>query len=193
MTAAEARAIERDKYVDAYNNPSYGMGAARFRASSSALADLPLRSTLLDVGCGRGEMLDFAHRLGFEVRGCEVVPALIDNQRVIFGEAHALPFGADSFDVVTLWDVIEHLRPDDTAQVLAELARVARKHVLITAANYSSRAHPGGPELHINRRDYDVWDGIFRHAFAGALVNWLPPTPGCRSECWRIDLRKGPR
>jgi ubiquinone/menaquinone biosynthesis C-methylase UbiE len=121
------------------------------------------------------------------VQGTEVVPALIDGQRVVRAEAHALPFADKSFDVVSLFDVIEHLIPGDDEAVCREMARVSRRHVLITANNKPS-FNKAGDDLHINKRPYEEWDRLFRSWFPGA-VHWLTGAPRNHvSEGWRIDL-----
>jgi 2-polyprenyl-3-methyl-5-hydroxy-6-metoxy-1,4-benzoquinol methylase len=72
---------------------------------------------LLDVGCHVGTFLDLAERAGYEVSGVEPSrwAAQIASERV-HGPVHVgavedAPVPPDSYDVVTLWDVIEHL-PD---------------------------------------------------------------------------------
>jgi ubiquinone/menaquinone biosynthesis C-methylase UbiE len=151
------------------------------------LRALPIRGALLDVGCGRGEMLRNAERLGFApVRGVEIVPELIDGTRVVRGEVHQLPFDDRQFNVVTMWDVIEHLVPGDDAAACREMARVARRHVLLTANNKSS-LQPDGTELHVNRRPYEEWDALFRGWFPGK-VTWMKGHRDYVSECWRVDL-----
>jgi SAM-dependent methyltransferase len=190
MTMADARQAEHAKYGKAYAIESYRMGGARFTDALRNLADLPCRGSYLDVGCGRGEMLREAARLGFEpVRGVEVVPDLVDGARVIHAEAHALPFAEKSWDVVTLFDVIEHLIPGDDEAVCRELVRVARRHILITANNHESTL-PDGTVLHVNRRPYAEWEGLFAEWFApsAASVAACDNVAYERSPMWRIDL-----
>lgn len=182
-----ARKLEHQKYVQAYSNERYAMGQPRMDDAVGDLAGLPCGGSYLDVACGRGEMLRHAEALGFSpVQGTEIVPALIDGSRVIYGEVHALPFPDKSFDVVTMLDVIEHLIPGDDEKACRELARVARRHILLTANNRESKKAIG-EELHINRRPYEEWDSLFRSWFPGR-VRWIKEPRNYISETWRVDL-----
>lgn len=187
MTIALDRHAEHVKYLRAYRNPSYAMGQDRMADAVTDLKALPTRGNYLDVACGRGEMLRHAERLGFApVFGVEIVPDLIDGNRVGRGEAHALPCPDKCFDVVTLFDVIEHLPPGDDELACRELARVARAHVLLTANNHESR-NLDGDVLHINIRPYEEWDRLFRAWFPGTVTH-ITGTRHYHSECWRVDL-----
>lgn len=181
---------EIDKYGLCYRTPGYAMGAARKKSAQAALSSTVPRGAYLDVGCGRGEMLAFASRLGFqEVQGTEVVDSLIGGS-VRRALAWDLPFEAGAFDVVSMFDVIEHLLPGDDERACRELARVADCHVLITASNIPSQHH--GVDLHVNRRPYAEWDSLFAGWFSavrpGAVVTWLRPLANPISEVWRVDL-----
>ena len=148
------RSAEIAKYSAAYRLPDYRMGDARRASVLATLAD-QRRGSLLDVGTGRGETLAIADRLGFSpIHGTEVVAELLGD-KVVYGEAHALPFGSRSFDVVTCFDVLEHLVPEDTESALEELRRVSRRTVIVSAADYSDTWN--GVELHVNRRPYPIW------------------------------------
>lgn len=167
---------------------SYRMGDRRMADAIRHLTALPTRGAYLDVGCGRGEMLGRAAALGFApVKGTEIVPALLDGERIVRGEVHALPFADKSFDVVTMLDVIEHLIPCDDELACRELARVARAYVLITANNHAS-FNSAGDDLHIIRRPYDEWDRLITAWFAPARVTWLEGPRRHVSQAWRVDL-----
>jgi SAM-dependent methyltransferase len=186
MITDEARCAEHAKYVRAYASDTYGMGEERRRCAIADLAVLE-RGSYLDVGCGRGEMIRESLRLGFDpAHGTEVMPDLIDGLRVVHGEAHALPFSDKSFDVVTMLDVIEHLVPGDDEAACRELARIARRHIIVTASNLRSFSQ-AGDDLHINRRPYDDWDVLFRAWFAPGRV-WRRPSRNPISETWQVDL-----
>ncbi len=88
--------------------------------------------------------------------------------------------------MATLFDVIEHLLPGDDEAVCRELARVASRTVIITAANCTS-TNANGEELHINRRPYEEWDALFSAWFAGRST-WVRELGNRVSQLWRIDL-----
>ena len=73
----------------------------------------PLR--LLDIGCGDGVLLEACQQAGIDFVGSEVSPALIEQLRAKFGSEQIVAaekiadFPAQSFDVVVLINVIEHL------------------------------------------------------------------------------------
>ena len=80
---------------------------------------------LLDIGCSSGFFLNEAREAGFAVEGVELSPDTADFARSHFGltvhtgTLDSGPFAPKSFDVVTLFDVIEHV-PDP----LRELAGI---------------------------------------------------------------------
>lgn len=81
---------------------------------------------LLDIGCHIGIFLEEAEKCGWDAWGIEpshwaVTWAQQRNLQVIQGTLEETSFPPNHFDVVTLWDVIEHL-PDP----MSELRRIAR-------------------------------------------------------------------
>ena len=83
---------------------------------------------LLEVGCAYGTLLDFLKGRGWNARGVEISPVSSRIAReelgldVRTGQLEDAAFPADSFDVVLLLDVLEHLhRPFET---LAEIRRI---------------------------------------------------------------------
>jgi ubiquinone/menaquinone biosynthesis C-methylase UbiE len=162
-----ARLAEVDRYAAAYRNPAYRMGDRRQQHVRFHLQRIP-RGSLLDVSTGRGETMLMAQEIGhFPVRGTEAVPYLCDAERGVYHAlAHLLPFEDDAFDTVTMFDVMEHLIPEDTVLVCEELQRVARQRVLLTVCNQPSSFGSDG-DLHINRRaSYEAWHQELQAAFA---------------------------
>jgi 2-polyprenyl-3-methyl-5-hydroxy-6-metoxy-1,4-benzoquinol methylase len=71
---------------------------------------------LLDIGCGTGEFIQFAQKLGWiDTEGIEIVPAIATIAHTKTGSTiHTQVLGSakldyEAYSVITLWDVIEHL------------------------------------------------------------------------------------
>ena len=93
--------------------------------------DLHKNKTLLDVGCGRGLCMDRFLKLGLDVTGCDIYPAADSRSaaRYVQGNVENLPFDNRSFDVVTCFHTLEHVRRLSTA--LAELKRVTKNQLFL--------------------------------------------------------------
>jgi SAM-dependent methyltransferase len=95
--------------------------------------------TLLDVGSGSAGLAALvrppwrvtAVDNSFDDYGGAAGPAA-DSVRRLLGDARDLPFEDRSFDVAVSVDMVEHLAPADRATALGELARVARRRVIVT-------------------------------------------------------------
>ena len=84
---------------------------------------------LLDVGCHIGVMVELAQQRGWEAWGVEPSTWAAEQARarglhVITGTLDSAQVPSDYFDVVTMWDVIEHLT--DPAAELRNVHRVLR-------------------------------------------------------------------
>ncbi len=115
---------------------------------------------LLDVGCGSGFYLSEMKKLGWEVHGVEVSPKACAAVQSLYGtptfcgSLDEAPFSEGSFDVITFWDVLEHLpNPRETLQRAYKLLR------------------PNGYLLVIvpNRRSF------YTYLFGRAYVHWELP------------------
>ena len=142
--------VRPDLYDEAYFLGSCE-GYAQFIASEGAhlsrrlsqafeLAQVTPGMRVLDVGCGRGEILRHCARLGALVHGVDYAPvaarmarrlAMNDERTrdavgVYLADAKWLPFPASSFDRVLMFDLVEHLHPWELNRALGEARRVLR-------------------------------------------------------------------
>ncbi len=77
---------------------------------------------LLDVGCGLGYFLAQIKEIpSWELYGCETSPVAVEYGIKRLGLPHlhqgsleSAPYPEDFFDVITLWDVLEHIPQPDT-------------------------------------------------------------------------------
>jgi SAM-dependent methyltransferase len=110
------------------------------RAELGRLA-LPGAAAILDAGCGSGRTMQELAAFG-SVSGVELSEPAAEVARargvgeVVICRLEQLPWSAESFDLITCLDVIEHT-PDDRV-ALAELRRVCRPggHLLVTVPAY---------------------------------------------------------
>lgn len=119
---------------------------------------------ILDVGCGRGEIIRHCSRLGAHAYGIDYAPVAVRMTRDLIDEdsdasvkpgqmgvaradAKHLPFQSASFDRVLLFDVVEHLYPWELHQAFLECRRVLKpdgRMIIHTAPNrwYDQYAYP---------------------------------------------------
>jgi len=102
--------------------PTYRQFLRRFSAYTGRL---------LDVGCGVGFFVKVARDVGWDAHGSEISPIAVRIGREQLGLAQLhvgriqdAGFAQSSFDVITLWDVIEHI--PDPVSLLIELRRLLR-------------------------------------------------------------------
>jgi SAM-dependent methyltransferase len=97
---------------------------------------------VLDIACGRGEVVAVASQLGAHAIGIDFAEASIKfAQRVrqvhdqshlcgrldlVQADACQLPFHSETFDRITMLDIIEHLIPDQLAAMFDEVRRVLK-------------------------------------------------------------------
>ncbi len=140
-------------------NETHGERLSRRLQAAFALAEVSAGMRVLDVGCGRGEILRHCARLGARACGVDYAPAAVSIARkdgsrnalnanpVSRADAKALPFPDGDFDRVLLFDVVEHLFPWEMKQALQQARRVLHRDGLLvvhTAPNawYDRYAYP---------------------------------------------------
>ena len=122
-------------------NPLQRLLIARFhRAIAERVAALG-PATFLDAGCGEGfvaralrERMPSLRLTGVDLNPAAARLAAAANPGAAFAAASvvALPFADGSFDVVGCFEVLEHLAGDGPERALRELARVARRGVVLS-------------------------------------------------------------
>jgi SAM-dependent methyltransferase len=141
------------------------------RARTREIARQEPGGRLLDVGCAAGFFLAPAADR-FDVRGVEISGYAAQFARdrfgldVVTGELADAGFPDASFDVVTLWDTIEHLAAPKAT--LREVARIVRPGGLVVIST-------GNVESRLARRGLERWSLM---APPGHLFFFSPDTLG---------------
>ncbi|MBI4384819.1 MAG: class I SAM-dependent methyltransferase [Nitrospinae bacterium] len=95
------------------------------------IARLVPRGKILEVGCAMGSFLRLAQKAGYEATGidlsaqaCSAARLAVGDARIINGYLEDVPFEANSFDVIFLSDLLEHVvRPAPFMQKVVDLLR----------------------------------------------------------------------
>jgi ubiquinone/menaquinone biosynthesis C-methylase UbiE len=113
----------------------------RYRVAKSMLPDIGKGGKMLDIGCGNGGQTElfarhFRQAFGIDLQVSrlpgfrrEILNSGIDNLTILGGTAEALPFLDESFDMVTCFEVLEHVRNEN--QALAEILRILKSDGLL--------------------------------------------------------------
>ena len=141
-----------------------GQHLSRRLRDAFEVADVRAGMRILDVGCGRGEILRHCMRLDIEAFGIDYAQAATAMSRKVIeaeqeageprkkagvcrADAKLLPFPNKSFDRVLMFDVVEHLYPWELHKAILEVGRVLKPDGLFivhTAPNrwYDKYAYP---------------------------------------------------
>jgi len=96
---------------------------------------------LLDLGCFKGHFCKIMHGRGWETKGVDISREAIEfgkkefGMDLYYGELKELNLAPGSFDVATLWGVIEHFKEPRAA--VKEVARVLKKDGLLVIKTQS--------------------------------------------------------
>ena len=131
MTAACAAPHHSDYFtgrIATKDNRLFRPGGLALTERAIQLARLAPGSTIFDIGCGRGQTVDFLRSLDFDARGLDLPESLPPDRPAHFlaGRAENIPLPSHSVDALLLECTLS-LVPDQSA-ALSECARVLRDH-----------------------------------------------------------------
>lgn len=98
---------------------------------SQEIKDVKKSGKLLDIGCSYGVFLEVAQKAGFEVTGIEIAKRAVIYVReklrlpVFHGTLEQAHFNSGEFDVITAYDVVEHI--PNIKIFLSEVKRILKK------------------------------------------------------------------
>ncbi|MBI3748918.1 MAG: class I SAM-dependent methyltransferase [Chloroflexi bacterium] len=172
------------------------------RAYDEAVARAAGRD-VLDVGCNTGYGTVRFVPVARRVVGVDVSPGAIDAARLraadgrpefVLTSGAALPFADDSFDLVTSFQVLEHV--SDPLAYLRELARVVRPggELFLATPNAAIRLDPGMTpwnRFHVHEYLASELRELLRQVFPEVRVRGLFGTPTLyETEIRRVDAAR---
>lgn len=90
-------------------------------------------SSVLEIGPGHGWTVGILRDLGLEVKTVDINPALRPDY---VAPIDALPLPDNAFDIVCAFEVLEHMPFERFVRNLTEMARVAKRYVIISLPDH---------------------------------------------------------
>lgn len=154
-------------------------------------------TTVVETGCGTGEVTRRLHRLGLRVVATDLAPGMLRVARrrdpaaaLAAAALHALPLADASVDGAVCWYVLQHVPDEAVDAALAELHRVVRPGGRVLLAFHSgdgshlkTEGYGGHPmRVHVHRRTAArVADRLRRNGFEISSTTETAPPPGSPS------------
>lgn len=230
---SEKAPVSKDEYDESWIRSAWGskrndellsggMPEVRPRMERAlSLSRLEPGLSVLDIACGRGEFPLLASMMGAHAVGADFSDASIafarelqksrrgqDQGTLEFVQADAceLPFDSNSFDRITMLDIIEHLVPEQLEKMFLEVKRLLKPdgfaiiHTLPNRWVYdytfpllhriSSKfpADPRGPidrVIHVNEQDIPSLKNTFRRCGLNSSI-WLEQHMAAQAR-WNSD------
>lgn len=155
--------------------------------------------TLLDVGCGTGQMVYFLRLLGVEAQGLEISQYLLSKANpqvkkyLRMGNIMSLPYKDSSFEVVTTADVLEHVPTEDLKVAVLECNRVAQKfvlHKIFTTENQWIK-HFHGPDIsHVSVFGKNWWSKFWKELNLKPAEKFYPSLPVFMETLFLLEKKK---
>lgn len=104
---------------------------------------------ILDAACGYSSSIKAINNAMIKIGIDHYLPYIIKSREAgyhndyVLGDIKCLPFAPKSFDCVVATEVLEHMEKENGINLLNELARVARKKVIVTTPNGYVATYPG--------------------------------------------------
>ena len=137
----------RAQIAQLHETTNWGKVGAKFAEAAVELIEREGLKTFLDYGCGKGLFAKAMQERGYTVTNYD--PAI-----------EAFSNAPDPHELVTCFDVLEHIEPDCLDAVLADLASKTQKLGMFTIATRPAVKHlPDGRNAHLIIENMAWWVG----------------------------------
>jgi SAM-dependent methyltransferase len=182
--------LQERRYARPYHSRQRPTDECEYRLRTGIVLELSgvdtrtRRPRLLDVGCGDARFVaDAARRastVGIDIssRAVGLARSLVRDAAFLVSRGQALPFASESFDVVTVLDVIDHIPGTDERRLIAEARRVLRPGGRLVVSSDIDRS---ARELkHCRHYSVDRFRSLFDGLDGVQLVGLIPYFPTLR-------------
>jgi len=136
--------VQKEAFEHARNPKERDASAPLYEAGLSVVESRNGKGRVLDVGCAFGSFLRLAEQRGWEVSGVELshYSSRFAREEMGFdvqtGTLTSVSLARDGFDLVTFWDVLEHVTEVRKNLETANSVLKDGGHLIITTDNYHS-------------------------------------------------------
>ena len=124
---------------------------------------------VLDVGCAKGFLVKAFLKNGVDAYGCDISNWAVENcepetkgKLLVCDIKKGLPYGDNSFDLITCLGTLEHIEIPYLNYVIEELSRVTSKWVYISVPiSLNMENRPCGDPSHVTYINPSFWIDLF--------------------------------
>lgn len=128
-----------EKYDDLSRFISYfyqaNLAQEVFEYNTNTRMDTNNTNKILEIGKGNGFFSDYLKKNSYQVTTCDFDKNLSPD---IVADVRSLPIPDNSFDLVTAFEILEHIPFEDLPKALGELRRISKKYAIISLPYRSS-------------------------------------------------------
>jgi len=144
-----------------YYDYSWQRLGSYFQKTARHIVDKFKPERTLDVGCAKGFLVKGLDELGVDAYGIDPSAYAVSNAHPVVADkiqqevAQSIPYPDDTFDVVTCFDVLEHIPAREVPRTLKELLRVSKQWVVLRMVTHEVEGDIDSS--HETIRDKDWW------------------------------------
>jgi len=133
--------VYEELYQHGYNGANKPVGGRFFYELNKKIT----YSKMLDIGCSRGQIVERAgKREGTTACGIDVAETAVNDAKnrgldCVCASVMKIPFEDSAFDLVTCFDMLEHLVEEDVPKSLTEIGRVSSRYIALQVATTHSK------------------------------------------------------
>jgi len=126
--------VNQDQIWDHYQNDAPDSFSGSDARINYLINQIPKGAVCLNIGVGAGNLEKFAKQKSIDVHSLDPSIRSIENLKSLIGEnakvgySQAIPFDNESFDVVIMTEVLEHLESDVLTKTYSEVCRVLKSN-----------------------------------------------------------------
>ena len=138
-----------------------------------------LNKSVLDTGCGMGSATYYFSKFTARITGIDVSKISIEFASMRYHSGNLnframdvlhLDYPDSSFDVVTSFELIEHLNAENQIRYLLEVRRVLKEGGVLLFSTPNKNLTPGNNSYHLHEVDYEELNGLLSGIFSGVAI-----------------------